>query len=585
MEGTGWRLLRDLFEVRAQAEGFQLIGDRRSFSSICRNSSMVAICNFHVKGRGWFASSVTNWSRPPRARTLPLETTLHQTSIPIVILNASNAAAVTVLADARDDALWNVYTTVIYGREGDLRSFPAAGDDVQVADTPFRVLRKRMTVEEAQAFVAGAESGVVALLGKRISYGLGQAVASFRSHGQLEPGPRSPLIGESTWGRERAATLKQLEDVELTERTLPAVAQRLALFEIQRAAAAPISRHPEKLGDLDEFYLAPVDVDTESEGESTSISLAWSAEPLDGDIRTEVTLYKDDLETVHVSFFSIGKHRIDGAFDAIVYQVSLDGIPIVRSGGYFTRFVGIAMGIDPQQTLKVGDSGKYDFTLPVQPRAVMRTGAGELPAPRPRTALRFLVDRWREGAGDSEFVYDPREPGVVECAFRDLQKLGVHENARDIYVVDPFVLSEPALRSIAAIASGREAQTRIWLLSKFEDVESPQRDAGGGAPGGDTSADASRRQQVEERFRSTAKRVQDALGVEIRVVAAKGISLHDRFLVVGRRIWHVGHSFNAIGESLSAIVEMRNFTAKAKIFAIVDEIVASHRQSESPDGH
>ena len=176
----------------------------------------------------------------------------------------------------------------------------------------------------------------------------------------------------------------------------------------------------------------------------------------------------------------------------------------------------------------------------------------------------------------------PRESNVIENAFKDLQKLGANEKATNIYVIDPFVINELALRSIAAIASGREAQTRIWLITKFEDVESPQLDAGGAADA--LTENASRREQAELRFRATAQRVQNALGVKMEVVAARGISLHDRFLLVGSRIWHVGHSFNAIGESLSAIVEMRDLTAKAQIFEIVEEVMAKHRASESGDG-
>jgi hypothetical protein len=510
---------------------------------------------------------------------------VQHTSLPAVIVDASNAAALTVLAESRDATLHNIYTTVIYGREVDLRSFPTGGDDVVVPDTPFRILRKRMTANEARAFITEAESGVGRLADWQVSYGVGEAIASFRADDHVEPGPRGPLFSTSTWGRERVGAMKRLEQLELTDRNLPSIAERLKVFNIQRAATAPVARHPEKLGDLDEFYFSPVDVESESDAESTSISVAWISEPLPGDLRIDVTLYKDDLETAHVAFSSAGTHRVSASFDAIMYQVSLDRVPVLRSGGTFIRYAGVAVGLDSRQSLTFGEGGRYNFALPVQPRAVMRAGTGQVPALRPRTELRFLVDRLRAGGNDSEFVYDPREPNVIENAFRDLQKLGVHEDARDLYVIDPFVLNELALRSIAAIASGREAQTRIWLLTKFEDVESPQRDAGAGASRIPPPAeDASRKEQAEARFRATAKRVQDALRLEIHVVPAKGISLHDRFLVVGGRIWHVGHSFNAIGESLSAIVEMRDFAAKARVFAIVEEIIAKHQASGSGDG-
>jgi hypothetical protein len=50
--------------------------------------------------------------------------------------------------------------------------------------------------------------------------------------------------------------------------------------------------------------------------------------------------------------------------------------------------------------------------------------------------------------------------------------------------------------------------------------------------------------------------------------------LHDRFLLVGDRLWHVGCSFNTIGQQISAVIEMRDEKAKALVLEIFERAIA-----------
>jgi hypothetical protein len=74
---------------------------------------------------------------------------------------------------------------------------------------------------------------------------------------------------------------------------------------------------------------------------------------------------------------------------------------------------------------------------------------------------------------------------------------------------------------------------------------------------------AKKRQEMERRAFQTADRVAKQLGVRFRFYGAE--RLHDRFLVVGERVWHVGPSFNKIGEQISALVEMTDERVKCQV--------------------
>ena len=70
--------------------------------------------------------------------------------------------------------------------------------------------------------------------------------------------------------------------------------------------------------------------------------------------------------------------------------------------------------------------------------------------------------------------------------------------------------------------------------------------------------------------RVAAQKVATAL--KVKFVFYKIESLHDRFLVVGERIWHVGCSFNQLGQEISAVVEMRDDRVKHSVLDLFDSV-------------
>lgn len=496
-----------------------------------------------------------------------------------------DGAAVTVLSEDRDGRKHNVYTTVIYAPMADLCSFPTADEEVQIPGTNYFVARRRMAASEARAFVASAVIGTARLVTTDVIYDLGPATNSFRAENGFPSDVVCSVLGVSTWGRERTAKRKMLGAVELTEATLPEIAHSLRAFNGQRCSGAPIAHHADKLGDLDELFLPLVETQVHG-GETTTIEVRWSGREVRGELRTSIALFEGGLEVAHADAIGTGTFQMPKAADAISLEVRLGGVPIQRAGWHFIQAIGTRVGVDERRKLVIGDSAKHNFALDITPRTYTETVSGRTSPGNRQDMLRRATADWRTRAEDSEFVYDPRLQNSVFDAFHDLQRLGSHERADEVIVVDPYVLDERALRAIAAIAAGSIGGTKIKLLTKFGDVPRPAapRIADGCAanpvaakdplvtPDAQGAADA---ESVEAKFRARAKRIGSELGIEIDLLRASGIDLHDRFIIVGSRIWHVGHSFNAIGEALSAIVEMRDVKSKATVRRIINELITN----------
>ena len=93
-------------------------------------------------------------------------------------------------------------------------------------------------------------------------------------------------------------------------------------------------------------------------------------------------------------------------------------------------------------------------------------------------------------------------------------------------------------------------------------------------PDADTKRRArlSARQQTEAATKVAAQNIATKLNVSISFYRIE--SLHDRFLLIGDRLWHVGCSFNAFGQEISAVVEMRDERAKASMLDIFERTTA-----------
>jgi hypothetical protein len=208
-------------------------------------------------------------------------------------------------------------------------------------------------------------------------------------------------------------------------------------------------------------------------------------------------------------------------------------------------------------TFPVGSAEMKEQLIGKPPKASARPGAWTI----------GRLFRNRPVSPDAERFYDHVAiPDSVQRAFDDLRELGRGEHRPRVLVADPYAPDERALYAIGTIAARFGGVASIDIVTVFElgDRDAPPAPVGrfSGISAGHTSL-TTRRQEAEQLALSTAEGVAKRLKVQFRFYRAE--RLHDRFLVIGDRLWHVGPSFNKIGEQISAIVEMTDERVKAQV--------------------
>ncbi len=129
---------------------------------------------------------------------------------------------------------------------------------------------------------------------------------------------------------------------------------------------------------------------------------------------------------------------------------------------------------------------------------------------------------------------------------------------KHILVVDPFSLDVDALEAIVAVAASKPANLTLDIITKFQKPPKEEETTYEGRV---------------QKFRRAVEYVAHELTIHVRVFNAIGIGIHDRFLFVDERVFHVGPSFNALGEELGATVEMSDIRAIAELRKILDALL------------
>ena len=86
------------------------------------------------------------------------------------------------------------------------------------------------------------------------------------------------------------------------------------------------------------------------------------------------------------------------------------------------------------------------------------------------------------------------------------------------------------------------------------------------------SAKQTARAKAEADAKLLAQKIATQLNVSISFYKIE--KLHDRFLLVGERLWHVGCSFNTLGQEISAVIEMRDERAKSAVLDIFERAMS-----------
>jgi hypothetical protein len=492
-------------------------------------------------------------------------------------------AALHLIAEKKDGAWVNRYTSLTYGREEDLRSVPPAcgAKCEEGGGSTFLCLRQRLTRNEAENFVSEATKGSAGIGTYTVTYDVEPPIVGFRPESPSGDLADGSLWYGSGWSREYVGKVKQACGHDLTRSAVWRIKESLDFLRKVIWLPIPLREHPEKLGDLDEFWAAPITFDVGKLDGACAIKIAHDIlKPEDHDLTISGVLIQNDLIWGHVCFKGRGPHKLPIDPDAIDLTLCVRGVPLDAKAHRFLLRVAVGIAVDtgvhssytvpeaggrPEMTFPVGSAELKEQLIGKPPEASMRPGAW--------TVGRLF--RNRPVAPDAERFYDPVAIGdSVQRAFDDLREMGRSEHRPRVLVADPYALDERALYAIGAIAARFGSVASIDIVTGFKsgDMDAPPT-AGGlfreiwkacraWLPFGRVPF-ITRRQEAERIAFSTAENVSKQLEVQFRFYRAEG--LHDRFLVIGERLWHVGPSFNKIGEQISAIVEMTDERVRAQV--------------------
>jgi len=491
-------------------------------------------------------------------------------------------AALHVIAELRGTQWCNLYTSFIYGREIDLLSVPAYYEHA-IYDSSVLCVRARITRLGADTLLASAQTGTAMVGNWSIVFAVEEVAAGFRPATTETNVNESSFWETSLWTREWIGTEKLFNGERLKNSNAWKVAEYLDCLLEARWLPIPLHRHPEKLGDIDEIWPSPISLESSIREDAYEFEVR-SQEPslLSRNLAITGRLLRNDLIIRAVNHVGRGPHRIDEAIDKIDLLVTVDGIPMDAHAHGFIRALTMSTTFQNNDSFTVSaykSRPEMRFPVPQKPSAPTVIGTPRAEQVRHRAWIVGSLFRLYRQPADSERVYDPgAASGVVEQAFRDLQVFGRHETRSEVLVADPYALDERALDAIAVIVSGGGPVGTVKVLTAFN---SP--------PEGATwfsklrsrlrlildtkrRARLSARQQTEAATKVAAQNIATKLNVSISFYRIE--SLHDRFLLVGDRLWHVGCSFNAFGQEISAVIEMRDERAKASVLDIFERTTA-----------
>lgn len=483
-------------------------------------------------------------------------------------------AVVHCVAELRASEWCNLYTSVTYGRQIDLLSVPAYLDHGEYGTT-LLCLRVRVDRAEAERLLAEAREGSVNYGSWNVKYEIEEVITGFRPACASTDLNEKSFWDKSLWCRESIGSKKEFNGERLRRSSAWRVGNYLECLREVRWAPIPLAHHPEKLGDLDEIWPTPIAIEVGSEGNSSTIRVATIDSMLfDRDMITIGTLLRNNLIVGAVHFAGEGPLYFEEEFNGIDILTTIDGAPMDGQAHRFVRAMNMEM--------TVTSYGREKYRLPADGR---RKGM-EFTIPH-RHSVRNLIGTPREsvlrheawGIGrsfrlqgqpmDAEHVYDPvDDPNAPAQAFFDLMKYGQDQKLPEVVVADRYALDERAMHTLAVMAIRKNHVPSIHILTQFG-PGTRENVCFSGASMEQAARDASRkasRIETAERAKVVAQNV--ATQLKVKMIFYKIEGLHDRFLLVGERLWHVGCSFNQLGQEINAIVEMRDEKMKSAVIKI-----------------
>jgi hypothetical protein len=484
-------------------------------------------------------------------------------------------AVIHCAAELTDGAWQNLYTSATYGRDIDLTSVPAHVDHKTYDSGCLVCLRMRTTRAEADRLVYEAKSGKTSFETWEINYAFDDTVEGFRPASRATDLSDNSFWETSFWSRESIGSRKSFGKVALTVSSAWRVADYLDCLDEARWSPIPLRRHPEKLGDLDEIHPSPVSIEIENDNGASAFRID-SIDPtlFEHDVLTTGTLIHHDLIVRALHITGAGPVRVEEDFEAMALLTTVDGIPMDLQANWFLRSLSMRTTHYGDERLVIPAEGRrkeLGFVIPRTQSTSSVIGTPRINLVRHQAWIAGRLLRTQAPATDSEYFYNPvSDPDAPESALRNLQTFGKDQKAPRIVVADPYALDERTIHALAVMSLREHHIPVIHVLTQFQTGSSHRPTANSpvlndNSPPSETSA----RMVAEGNARTVAQKIASQLKVTIIFYSIE--SLHDRFLMVGERLWHVGCSFNQLGQEISAIVEMRDERVKYAVTQMLDE--------------
>jgi hypothetical protein len=501
-----------------------------------------------------------------------------------------NRAMILAFAEiALDGTHRNVNTTVVFGTDRmRQRSYRPVSASSRGEGLTGRFSANIAVVDGgvADTFVQQAQAGRTVFPGSsvEIAYDLSDSYDGFIPRGDFADGGYDKMPGGApAWRRRFLPPRRSVNGVPFDEAHLADVVAELPQFSQIDYEPLNLEHALDRIGALDVLY--PTHVRTEFHGDPAGVRytvndpMGWLAQF--GEAQLSVKFYRLGLFADARSFVP---HAADMLLmdppQSVRYWLAAGGIVLDGSGGTFLRVVQMQLGI-AQPNIPVTIAGAT-ASLPVSPRLSTRVSAGKATPIPDVFEPRYLASLWREQqlrqSRFAERVFNggsapsSRIDGLRLLSEMIRAEIALHPDRTIVRVVDPFGIGTEALQAMIPMAAG-VPRGEVWLLSNNDSPppKSLQQHMARELRKLQARLQGTDPQDIlDEKFARNAATLAQNLGVTIRWYRPT-ISLHDRFLEVGPRIWHVGHSFNRLGCDLSAVVEFRDLEERARLRAIFDK--------------
>ncbi len=475
-----------------------------------------------------------------------------------------DAAVLYCLAEKRKSGqLFNVYTAVVRIRRSYVTSI--SQDPVETwqpsrrGKRTYLLYRSLIDPDVAARFLESAQNHQAELPFTQhlVRYATMEITEAFLPSFAVERWLESPL-SRSVWSRRFWSTNKTIGKLTLQESSAMHIDEILPDITDTRFNVLDIRSRLDALGDVEDLYPIALRMHLNSTPSGMRIAVdgdaAWRASfP---EILVSGVVGPSMLARSHVSVnFGPAETEIllAGAYiGESQLAMSADGIILDQFHGFFVRTVGVnAYIVERRLNIQMDTHGTVVPVDIARDASAQNAFTGEQDESYNRKiALAVLGRRWRDdvSAKFSEIVLGATDSRPRVEVYSDLVKLIQNVSGEPfIRIVDPFVIDPQALLRIALVAAASRASQVQILTTARQLPHLPLYD-----------------------FASEVRRVAAMTNVRIEV-CGPAIPLHDRFLWIGSRIWHFGHSFNAYGgDDLSVVTEMRNLKATSELRSVLE---------------